>query len=120
MSLGFLFDEHVPPFLLRQLKRRAVNTRVFIVGDENSLPQGTPDPDILLWIEANHCLLVTNNRATMPRHLADHIAAGRHVPGIVQLPYPFEIGAILEDLMLILGAAQPEELQDQIIYLPLR
>jgi hypothetical protein len=28
---------------------------------------------------------VTNNRKSKPRHLADHLAGGRHVPGIFVL-----------------------------------
>ncbi len=65
-------------------------------------------------------MLVTNNRASMPGHLADHLALGRHVPGIIQLPRRMNIRAILDDLWLIWAAAQPNEFQDQIVHLPLR
>ena len=64
-------------------------------------------------------MLVTNNRATMPVHLQAHLSQGKHVPGIVQLPRRMNIGAILDDLLLIWGASQPGELQDQIVYLSL-
>lgn len=82
--------------------------------------QGAADGDILAWIEEHGCMLVTNNRATMPLHLQNHLALGRHVPGMVQLPRRMNIRAILADLSLIGGAGRPGEFQDQIIYLPLR
>ncbi len=45
-------------------------------------PRGTLDPEILVWCEQNGTILVTNNRASMPVHLHDHLAEGRHIPGI--------------------------------------
>ncbi len=115
----FLLDEHVPLAIQAQLSRIEPAIRVYVVGAEPSLPKGTPDAEILRWIEARGCMLVTNNRATIPVHLRTHVAQGRHVPGIVQLPRRMNIGIILEDLLLIWNAGQPDEFRDQIVYLPL-
>ena len=93
---------------------------VYAIGDGIAPPKGTPDPDILSWIEAHDCMLITNNRSTMPVHLRPHLARGQHVPGIVQLPRRMNIGAILDDLLLIWAASLPGEFRDQIVYLPLR
>ena len=90
------------------------------INDDSAPVRGTLDPEILIWIEAHGCMLVTNNRASMPGHLADHLARGGHIPGIVQLPRRMNIGAILDDLWLIGAAAQPNEFQDQIVHLPLK
>ena len=116
----FLLDEHVPPFIQAQLARMEPNLRVYAINDGNAPVRGTLDPDILIWIETHDCLLVTNNRASMPGHLADHLARGLHIPGIIQLPRHMNVGAILDDLWLIWAAAQPGEFQDQIVHLPLR
>lgn len=117
--LGFLLDEHVPLFIQTALERAGTGLRVYAVGDDGAPPKGTPDPDILVWIEAHRCFLVTNNRGTMPVHLAGHLMQGRHVPGIVQLPGEVNVGAVLDDLLLIWGAGLPEEFRDRITYLPL-
>jgi len=119
-SIRFLLDEHVPLVIQTQLERMEPAMRVYAIGDEAAPPKSAPDPAILAWLEANGCMLVTNNRATIPVHLQAHLAQGRHVPGIVQLPRRMSIGAILDDLLLIWGASQPAEFQDQIVYLPLR
>jgi hypothetical protein len=116
----FLLDEHVPPFIQAQLAQMAPDLRVHTINDDSAPVRGTLDPEILIWIETHGCMLVTNNRASMPGHLADHLARGHHIPGIVQLPRHMNIGAILDDLWLIGAAAQPGEFQDQIVHLPLR
>lgn len=56
----------------------------------------------------------------MPGHLASHLARGRHVPDILQLPEQLDPGRVLEDLFLIWDAGEPEELRDRIVYLPLK
>ena len=36
------------------------------------------------------------------------------------VPYPLDIGALIEELILIWCVSLPDECQDQIVYLPLR
>lgn len=55
----------------------------------------------------------------MPVHLADHLAAGRHMPGILVLRRQADIGQVIEDLILIAEAADETEYQDCISYIPL-
>ena len=119
-DLGFLLDEHVAHLLGHRLHVRVPHLRVYAIGDGVAPPIHPLDPDILLWIEANNCLLITNNRASMPVHLTDHLNIGHHVPGIIQLPRRMSIGPILDELLLIWGAGLPDEFRDQIVYLPLR
>jgi hypothetical protein len=116
---GFLLDEHIPRFLQRQLQQLAPEFAVLVIGDESAPEKGTSDPDLLVWIEEQSFLLITNNRASMPVHLAGHLAQGRHVPGIVQLPRELNISRVIDDLLLIWAASLPGELQDTILYLPL-
>lgn len=113
MSLPcFLFDENVPLVIQSQLEQFNLSTRIYAIGDGSAPEKGTLDPQILSWIEAHDCLLVTNNRATMPTHLRDHIAQGNHIPGIIQLPKRMNIRLILEDLLLIGEVSEPREFQD--------
>lgn len=54
----------------------------------------------------------------MPRHLTDYLAQGGHVPGILTLSPDMSMGEVIEQLLLIAGAAHADEYQDQIVYLP--
>jgi hypothetical protein len=55
----------------------------------------------------------------MPRHLSDHLALGRHVPGILVINPATPMGQLIEELVLIAGASEPGEYRDLILYLPL-
>lgn len=118
-DIGFLLDEHVPSIIQARRNHREPRLRVFSIGEDMAPPGGSPDSDLLDWIAAQQCMLVTNNRATMPVHLARHLAQGRHVPGIVQLPRRMNISEVIEDIVLIWAASEPDEFRDQILYLPL-
>lgn len=75
-------------------------------------------PEILLWCEEYDFVLVTNNRTSMPVHLADHLAQGRHIPGIFILNPKLSIGQNIDELIFIADAYLNNEYQDQIIHLP--
>jgi hypothetical protein len=91
-DLRYLLDENVDPVLWRALKRQAPEMAVWRVGAPGGPPKGMLDPDILLWCAANGFVLVTNNRKSMPVHLSEHLAAGRHVPGIFILNPAMSLG----------------------------
>jgi hypothetical protein len=56
----------------------------------------------------------------MPPHLTDHLAQGHHVPGIFILNPNMNVGAMIDELILIAKASEDNEYQDSIRYLPLR
>jgi len=56
----------------------------------------------------------------MPVHLANHLAAGHHVPGILLLDDRLSLGQITEELALIWGASEAEEYGDKLTYVPVR
>lgn len=119
-NVKFLLDENVSVYIQNFMRQAGSGIELFVVGQRGAPPKSTLDPDILLWIEENDYLLVTNNRSSMPGHLADHLAQGRHIPGIIQLPRQMNVRAIVDDLLLIWGASYPGEFLDQIVHLPLR
>ena len=119
MAIKYLLDEHVSPSYRTQVLRRKPELRVWAIGDPNVPPKGTPDPDILCWCEENGFILITNNRKTMPVHLADHLAGDRHIPGIFILNESMSMGDIIDDLIFIAEAAEEDEYQDRISFMPL-
>ncbi len=114
----FLFDENIPVAIATQLHRHAPQVKVYKIGEAPAPSKGTLDLDILLWLEENYCWLITNNRTSMPGHLFDHMNAGHHIPGIMIVPDPLNVGEVLAELILIWGASLPGEYKDRIVYLP--
>jgi hypothetical protein len=62
----FLLDEHINPAIQRQLHRLAPTLGVLIIGQSDAPPKGTSDPDLLIWLEENNYIMVTENRSTIP------------------------------------------------------
>jgi hypothetical protein len=114
----YLLDEHVHPEYRAQILRREPNLTVFIIGDPGAPAKGTLDPDLLRWCEDNDSVLVTNNRKSMPGHLADHLADDHHIPGIFTLNSDMSIGETVDELILLAKASFDNEFRDTIIYLP--
>ena len=83
--LGFLLDENTEPAITSGLRRRDPMLAVWRVGELTTLPLGTLDPDIPRWCEQHNCVLVTNNRHSMPNHLREHVREGGHIPGILTI-----------------------------------
>jgi hypothetical protein len=119
MSLKYLIDENVNPLYPNQIRQLEPAIVIKVVGEPETPPRSTLDPEILYWCEENNFVLVTNNRTSMPVHLVDHIALGRHVPGIFILNPNLSVGENLEELILAALASKEDEYQDRIVYLPL-
>ncbi len=117
-EIRYLFDENVDSAFRRALLQKNSAIIAWKIGDPGVPSVGAKDPDILDWCEDNGFSLVTNNRKSMPEHLADHLAKGRHIPGILELNPNMSIGETVEELILIWEASAPHEYQDLILYLP--
>jgi len=116
---GFLFDENMPHRAIRKLLRaQGASIQCWVIGEPGAPAIGSLDPELLVWIEENDCLLVTRNHASMPVHLRNHLALGRHVPGILTMKFRLAPWQMVEDLLLIWGASLPGEYQDQIVIWP--
>src|SRR6266404_1456724 len=88
MPLRYLLDEHLWGGGLWQAiqQHNTLGTDpldVLRVGDPMDLPLGAADPDILLWAEREGRVFVSLDKRTLPRHLALHLQAGHHSPGIL-------------------------------------
>jgi hypothetical protein len=88
------------------------------VGDPADLLLGFEDPDILLWAEREHRILVTHDPDTMPGHFADHLNAGHHSPGVFMLRPHSTLPSIVTFLVDAAYASTPEEWNDRLWFIP--
>jgi len=61
---------------------------------------GLADPDVLRVASEATRILVSHDRKTMPRHFAKFIE-GRSSPGLLIVSQDLEIGAAIDDLILV-------------------
>jgi hypothetical protein len=77
-----------------------------------------PDSEVLRISADSGRILVSHDRRTMPAHFVRFIQ-DRSGPGLIIVEQGLDIGAAVEDLLLIWAATDAEEWRDQIGYLPL-
>jgi hypothetical protein len=119
VKIRFLLDENLDPRIKAGLIRRYPSIDILRVGDDEAPPRGTLDPDLLRYVELTQRLLVTNNRASMPVHVAHHSAAGGRHWGIFRLSKRATIGSVIEAMCLLWEASEAEEWVDRLQWLPL-
>jgi Domain of unknown function (DUF5615) len=117
-TFGLMLDEHMPWAIYYALRQLHPTLPLFHVNDGVAPPNSTPDPIILEWCEDHGCVLVTNNRISMPPHLEDHCRRGRHIEGILTVKVTdFPTRQLIDRLALTAGAALRGEYRDRIVFI---
>ena len=116
--IRYLLDEHIPPYYRTEMLRREPSLKIWRIGEPNAPAIGTLDPELLRWCEENQFILVTNNRRSIPGHLAEHLAAGRHIPGIMATRRFANVGDVIEQLVIVAMASYEGEHKDLIRFIP--
>jgi predicted nuclease of predicted toxin-antitoxin system len=110
-------DENVDGRVIRGLLARMQDLDVVRVQDAGL--SATDDRSILAWAAAEGRVLLTHDVRTMTRFAGERIKRGDPLTGVVILPRPGAVGAIIRALRDLIESHEPEELQDRILYLKL-
>jgi hypothetical protein len=122
MPITFVLDEHFRGRLWAAVRRHnAAGVKridVVRVGDPPDLPRGTLDPDLLIWAEREGRVVVTDDHRTMPTHLANHVQAGHHSPGVLIVKNNYSLKQLVFHLVLVAYAEDPDNLRDNYYFIP--
>lgn len=113
-----LLDESLGKAVLLGLRRRSPDMDVLRVGEPDAPSFGTKDPPLLDQCERMNRILISIDRKTMPTHAMDHLAQGKHLPGVILLPEGLSMGWYIREILLFWGASEHEEWLDLLNYLP--
>jgi hypothetical protein len=116
--IRLLADEDFDNDLLRALQRRMPEVDVIRVQDAGL--SGAQDAAILAWAADAGRILLTHDVSTMTRHALDRVRMEQPMPGVIAVHQRAGIGGVLEDLILTVSCATPDDLFRQIRYIPLR
>jgi hypothetical protein len=61
---------------------------------------------------------VSEDKSTLPVHLASHLAAGHHSPGVFLIRPGHSVRSIVEFLALATQASDASEWRDAVTYIP--
>jgi hypothetical protein len=79
---------------------------------------GVPDPEVLTMAAESGRILVSHDRKTMPSYFT-RFRKTRSSPGIIIVSQNLDIGAAIEDLLLIWTATDAEEWAERIGFVPI-
>lgn len=104
----FAADENFDNDVIRGVRRRYPELDVIRIQDTDIV--GADDPTVLAWCAKENRLLLTHDARTMPKHANARIAADDQA----------SIGQIIDDLLTIIGASEPEEWVNRVVHLPMK
>lgn len=110
-------DENFKTAILRGLLRRRPSSDVVRVQDAGLA--GGDDPTILAWAAGEGRVLLTHDAATMSTHAHARLARGEPMPGVIEVSWTAPVGAVIEDLVLILECSDASEWDGRVSYVPL-
>ena len=113
----FLADQNLRHAIVRATLR-AEPTIEFATALELGLA-AAPDPEILEFAHVNHWIVVTHDVNTMRAFAEERLRNGQGIGGLFLAPDHHPAGHIADSLLVVWGASQAEEWQDQIQFLPL-
>ncbi len=118
MTLRFLADEDLDSAILEGVRYR--EPTIDILDSKQAGYRGVKDPTLLEIAAQQGRILISHDRRTMTRYFCDRLAAGKSSLGLFIVPQQTVIGDVIELLVLIWTASQPNDWVDAITYLPYR
>ena len=116
LELLLLTDENFNGSILRGLIRRLPELDLVRVQDVGL--RNTDDPVILEWAAKEGRILLTHDVATITMYAYERVSKGLPMAGVVEVIATAPIGRIIDDLELFICCSEPEEYENQVLFIP--
>jgi hypothetical protein len=116
--LTFMADENFNGDITRGLLRKQVDLDLVRVQDVG-LGKGI-DPEVLEQAATDGRIVLTHDRKTMPNFAFARIARGERMPGVLVVNDHMPIGQANNEILLYAHLASPDELENQVKYMPMK
>ena len=116
MKPRFQADADFNHKIVVDLRRR--ESAVDFLSAKDGAVIGQSDPEVLRSASEAARILVSHDRKTMPGHFAEFIE-GRTSPGLLIVSQQLEIGAAIEDLIMVWATTDASEWANRIGFLPI-
>jgi predicted nuclease of predicted toxin-antitoxin system len=107
------FDNHILAGLVRR------QSSIDIVRVQDAGLANADDVAILAWAAEQGRVVLTHDAATMIGFAYDRVQAGLPMPGMIEVRMGLPVGRTVEELLLVVAASLPGELDGQVVYVPL-
>src|SRR5438477_2248935 len=108
-------DENFNNDIVRGLLRR--NPELDLVRIQDLGLSGADDPSVLDWCGREGRILLTHDVRTLVRYASLRVAAGKPMPGVVEVGRRVPIAAAIDDILLIAECGNDDDLDGQVYFL---
>ncbi|MBZ0291618.1 MAG: DUF5615 family PIN-like protein [Anaerolineae bacterium] len=116
--MRLLTDENFHNDILRGLLRE--NSNLDIVRVQDVEVYQAEDPVVLQWAADENRILLTHDVNTMTRYAYQRVKQGLPMPGVIEVSNDIPVGQAINELLIVLGVLEPSELENHVLYIPLR
>lgn len=117
MTVRFVADENFNRAIVVGVQRRAEHVDMVRVQDVGL--RAADDPMILQWAADEGRVLATHDVKTIPDFAHERVSAGLPMPGVLIVRSVLPIALVIDELVIIEAASDPEDWKDGVHYLPL-
>lgn len=115
--IRFLVDENFNGKVVRGIRAR--NPDVDMVRVQDTEISGADDPTVLAWAAKEGLILLTHDLDTMTKYANERIEQGLPLAGVIFVRDILPIAQVIEDLLTIVSASEPDEWANRVDFLPL-
>jgi hypothetical protein len=116
LSLRFQADADLKYAIVKAVRQREPSID-FASALESGL-EGVSDPDLLDLTARERRILVSHDRRTMLSHFRRRLDTGEFSPGLMLVSQRAQVQGVVEAIVLIWSASNPEDWRDQAHHLP--
>lgn len=116
--MKLLADENFHRAIVRGLLRQLPGLDLVRVQDVGL--SGADDPAVLAWAADEARLVLTHDAETLIAVAYERVRARVAMPGVIEVSQEAPIGAVIDDLALLILGSLPGEWDNQVLYVPLR
>jgi hypothetical protein len=80
---------------------------------------GALDPEVLEWAAGENRIVLSHDKETLAGFAINRVDQGLPMPGVFLFESVFPIGLAIDELEAIIGASEPEEYRDRVVFLPM-
>jgi hypothetical protein len=113
----FIGDADLNEDLIRGMRRNESGVD-FLAASEGGT-RGLPDRQVLELAASTGRVVVSHDRNTMAGEFYRFLADGHSSPGLIIVEQELDEGEAIEELLLVWAASRPDELPDQIFWIPM-
>jgi hypothetical protein len=118
-QVRFLIDECMKRAVAASLHRAEPAIEVYRVGQPGLPTLGASDSELLAFCEDQELVLVSQDRKSMPEHIARHQMSGRNTFGVLLVSPDCTFREMIDDLVLVWTATERAEWVNVLQYLPI-